>query len=254
MDNKFTQIFSFFLIFFIIGCERPSIIDETQFPKEEDSYMPPSVEKKLEVKDPSLSPLELEPKDEKSVLLPKEEKPAPLSLPIIPSFSDELLKAVDHWQRIPKSVFPLKSVQIFEDVPLEAKTQTGSIIARSIAPSGDKITVLGIDDGRLVVANPNSTKLRGTIEIDQTDFKQMVAYLFEYRNQQRQNYAKQSASKKTDEEKSSQNQKLETQSINDDIISDPLDFGHGRFCICQECREKRLAQTGSLKTGHGIEP
>ena len=58
---------------------------------------------------------------------------------------------------------------------MEAKTQTGSIIARSIAQSGDKITVLGIDDGRLVVANPNSTKLRGTIEIDQTDFKQMVA-------------------------------------------------------------------------------
>ena len=39
-----------------------------------------------------------------------------------------------------------------------------------------------------------------------------------------------------------------------DVIPDPLDFGHGRFCICKQCREKRLARTGSLKTGFGIEP
>ena len=27
----------------------------------------------------------------------------------------------------------------------------------------------------------------------------------------------------------------------------PGDFGHGKFCICSECREKRLALTGSMK-------
>ena len=42
--------------------------------------------------------------------------------------------------------------------------------------------------------------------------------------------------------------------IEKDVIPDPLDFGHGRFCICKECREKRLAKTGSLKSGFGIEP
>ena len=36
------------------------------------------------------------------------------------------------------------------------------------------------------------------------------------------------------------------------IKSRPPYFGHGRFCICKDCREKRLAQTGSLKTGSGL--
>ena len=27
----------------------------------------------------------------------------------------------------------------------------------------------------------------------------------------------------------------------------PGDFGHGKFCICKDCREKRLAATGSMK-------
>ena len=27
----------------------------------------------------------------------------------------------------------------------------------------------------------------------------------------------------------------------------PGDYGHGKFCICKDCREKRLAATGSMK-------
>ena len=32
--------------------------------------------------------------------------------PIVPTFSKELLRAVSNWQKIPKSVFPLKSIQL----------------------------------------------------------------------------------------------------------------------------------------------
>jgi len=30
-------------------------------------------------------------------------------------------------------------------------------------------------------------------------------------------------------------------------LPSPGDYGHGKFCICSDCRTKRLAQTGSIK-------
>ena len=100
--------------------------------------------------------------------------------------------------------------------------------------------------------------MRATIAMDDTDFKDGVAYLFEMRKRQREDYAKRKAMKEQTalvaKANSSQEPKIKSptspkpssSSLFEDLPS-PGDFGHGKFCICSDCRTKRLAQTGSIK-------
>lgn len=254
MSQKFISHLLSLLFLLIIGCEKPSSIKHTQ-PKEtkEDSGTT-KFEEKAEWNEPSLIPAKLPTNTEDENVYTSKEKVTVSPKPIIPSFSKELLKAVSNWEKIPKGVFPLKSVQLSEDVYLEATTQNGKVIAKSIAEKGSKVTILGMDGKRLIVANPNSTKLRGAVEIEKTDFKQMVAYLFEYRKNQREKLKAKPKNQITGKDIKIDKSNTPTEVEDEGFITDPLDFGHGRFCICRDCREKRLAQTGSLKTGFGLEP
>lgn len=196
-----------------------------------------------------------EPEIEKAYKLPPKQKPivkipeAPK--PEQPPFSQDLLNAVKNWARIPKSVFPAKPVTCNLPVSLLAKTSSGQVIANSLIPAGSETQVLGIRGSTLVVAHLQNSKLRGEIDIDQTDFKQLLAYRFELNKKKRLELAKNALAKKSDVV--APVKKAAPSKTEQDVIPDPLDFGHGRFCICKECREKRLAKTGSLKTGFGIE-
>ena len=179
------------------------------------------------------------------------EKPAP-PVPEPPKFSKELLAAVQNWTRIPKSVFPAKPVIANIPVDLEVRTSSGQVIGSSLNPVGTELQVLGTKGKTLVVANLHNSKLRGEVDIDQTDFKQFLAYRFEL-NQRKKKEAQ--ASRAEQAKLKAEGNIEKTQPTQDmDVIPDPLDFGHGRFCICRDCREKRLAKTGSLKSGFGLEP
>jgi hypothetical protein len=254
MPQKLISQLLSLLLLLMIGCEKPSPVEHTR-PKEtkEDSGTT-KFEEKAEWNEPSLIPAKLPTTIGDENVHTAEEKVTVLPKPIIPSFSKELLEAVSNWEKIPKGVFPLESVQLSEDVHLEARTQNGKVIAKSIAEKGSKVTILGMDGRRLVVANPNSTKLRGVVEIEKTDFKQMVAYLFEYRKNQREKLKEKPKNQITSKDIKVNKSNTPIEVEGDDFITDPLDFGHGRFCICRDCRERRLAQSGSLKTGFGLEP
>lgn len=169
-----------------------------------------------------------------------------------PEFSDELLAAVQNWTRIPKSVFPAKPVIANIAVELEVKASSGQIIGNSINPAGTELQVLGTRGNTLVVANLHNSKLRGEVDIDQTDFKQLLAYRFEL-NKRKKMEAKASLAEQAKLKKEESTPKSMPNHVLDKI-PDPLDFGHGRFCICGDCRKKRLAKTGSLKSGFGLEP
>ena len=106
------------------------------------------------------------------------EKPAPPA-PEPPKFSNELLAAVQNWTRIPKSVFPAKPVIANIPVDLEVRTSSGQVIGSSLNSAGTELQVLGMRGNTLVVANLHNSKLRGEVDIDQTDFKQLLAYRFE---------------------------------------------------------------------------
>jgi hypothetical protein len=178
-------------------------------------------------------------------------KPAPPA-PETPKFSKELLAAVQNWTRIPKSVFPAKPVIASIPVDLEVKTSSGQVMGSSLNPAGTELQVLGTKGNTLVVANLHNSKLRGEVDIDQTDFKQLLAYRFEL-NQRKKMEAQATRAEQAKLKTEGNIEKPQpTQDL--DAIPDPLDFGHGRFCICRDCREKRLAKTGSLKTGFGLEP
>ena len=184
------------------------------------------------------------------------EQPVPLltpqaSEPKQPSFSKELLTAVKNWSHIPKSAFPTKPVTCHLAVLLEAKTSSGEVIAKSQISANSEVQVLGAKERTLVVAHLKNPKLRGEIDIDQTDFKQLLAYRFELNKQKRLELAK---SRELEKKAYSKTAPPPPKPKVLEAIPDPLDFGHGRFCICKQCREKRLARTGSLKTGFGIEP
>jgi hypothetical protein len=112
------------------------------------------------------------------------------------------------------------------------------------------VVAVGLYQGDLVVAPSLTGRMRGRIAIDDTDFKQGVAYLFELRNKQRAEYEKRQAelaqSQQSEDVQSETKKNKEDVSLFDDLPI-PGDFGHGKFCICKDCREKRLAATGSMK-------
>jgi len=244
------------LIFFISGCEKPPAQDLPQpNQKEREDTRSTLVDIEIEsVSSLQTSAAQISPKEKPETLLIEPGKETIKAEPVLPSFSMELLQAVSNWQKIPKSVFPLKSIQLKEDVDLEAKTLSGKTMATSLAEKGSKVTAIGIDDGMLVVANPNNPKLRGRVELDKSDFKQMVAYLFDYRKKQREKMQSESEKPANVQHNQGKAENIEYTKEEEDFIPDPLDFGHGRFCICRECREKRLAESGTLKTGFGLEP
>ena len=98
--------------------------------------------------------------------------------------------------------------------------------------------------------------MRGSIAMDDTDFKDGVAYLFELRKMQRLAYAKRKAEEseniamKTNSSTQSKTKTAPKTKASTPLFEDlpsPGDYGHGKFCICSDCRTKRLAQTGSIK-------
>ncbi len=186
----------------------------------------------------------------------KVEKNKAPSLPQKAAFTPELLKAVKNWNLIPKSVFPLSSVTIKKDLKFVAYSQTGQPIGSSMMPAGREVIAIG-HKGNLITVSPSKRgTMRASITMDDTDFKDGVAYLFELRKMQRAAYAerqakesRQIASQSTVSSKpiiQTKPKAKPSNSLFEDLPS-PGDYGHGKFCICSDCRTKRLAQTGSMK-------
>ena len=170
--------------------------------------------------------------------------------PDLPEFSEALLKAVSNWKKIPPSVFPLSSVTVKKEVTFVLKSSSNEIMATAKKAPGAEVVAVGLYQGDLVVAPSLTGRMRGRIAIDDTDFKQGVAYLFELRKKQRAEYEKRQTelakSPKAGNVQTATKERKEELSLFDDLPI-PGDFGHGKFCICNECREKRLAATGSMK-------
>lgn len=253
--------FSFVLVtLFFSSCEKISSPNEVEnyFHEQNKSDETPEP---VSIKVPDSEPIKNEEDPLPATPSPEIKKPSKVSeqtatLPEDPQFSEDLLDAVKNWTKVPKSVFPAKPILSSVPVNLVAKTSSGQIIANSTSPPGSELQVLGMKGSTLIVANANNSKLRGEVDIDQTDFKQLLAYRFELNKRKK---AKADAMRRQKEhsgniaEKPSTTSKIKPREKVEEI-PDPLDFGHGRFCICKDCREKRLAKTGSLKTGFGLEP
>ena len=182
------------------------------------------------------------------------EKPEPQIIqdqtPIEPSFSEELLKAVSNWENIPRSVFPLKNVSIEEEIIFKLIGKQNEVMASTPFAAGKEVVAKAIRGTTLLISPSESSKLQATIDMEKTDFKQCVAFRFEMgkkiielREQQR----KERELAKREGTLSRSETKEKEENINIEDMNIPGDFGHGKFCICSECRQKRLALTGSMK-------
>ena len=258
---KFKLIIISVYIILLCSCEQLKEFNSPKSENNESSNVPASVpgndepSRKVDEVDSSISKNE-PPVIKTIVSAPPPEKPESSIIktkvkPEQPEISPELLSAVKNWQLIPKSVFPLSAVTINQPIEFVAKTQSGQIIATALKKPGDEVVAVGSSGKYLSVAPSVKTKMRGQILLEQTDFKQGVAYLFELRKKQREDYERKKADlaelgNSSDDSLSRETSTQEQASLFEDLPI-PGDFGHGKFCICKDCRDKRLAATGSMK-------
>ena len=125
-------------------------------------------------------------------------------------FSPDLLAAVLNWKKIPQSVFPLGGVSVLR--PMQAKMSGDKVMAeRNKTPSTKKLleyadkglNITNVDESKLAVStylHPEKqiiilkaegdqliftmaagSRMRGYLKIDDTNFKDKVAELFEMR-------------------------------------------------------------------------
>ncbi len=254
-------LLSFPLIIFLSSCEnqnQQSVPPEdnssqTKSEPEPEPVVPPELlSNKVNDAPPPGLPMPNPPKPKEEVREMEAKPTKAATTPQMPSFSNELLQAVQNWKRVPPSVFPLGSVSVQSPVTFRVLSTQGQVIATSLLPKGEEVVALGLRGNTLTISPSFNSKLRATIDITETDFKQGVAYLFEIRKRQREYFEKERLRKLELAESSAKGEKLKqfaeesTNSLFDDLPG-PGDYGHGKFCICQDCREKRLADTGSMK-------
>ena len=131
---------------------------------------------------------------------------------------------------------------------------SGQVVGSSILPAGREVVAIGHKGNLLSISPSNKGTVRGSISMDKTDFKDGVAYLFELRKMQRSALV----TKKPEVKPKPTNPVVSSSSIQPSKIGkkstslfedlpQPGDYGHGKFCICSDCRTKRLAETGSIK-------
>lgn len=126
-------------------------------------------------------------------------------------YSDELLAAVNDWKLIPRSVFPLSGVKVMRNLQLElyadnvlsARTQSLSTkellalgekgyiltqVDQNAVPgistklvAGKELIVHGAKGNALTVSTSANSRLKGFLKMEDTDFKDRVAKLFEIR-------------------------------------------------------------------------
>lgn len=238
-----------FLTVAIFGCDQgvPS-------PEERDSNSSPEANTTIsssntqEVLNPELPSL-----PEKPDVLP----PPPVipPTPEAPTFTPELLAAVKHWKAVPQSVFPLGDISLKKPINFQIKTSSGRLIGNSPKGVGEEVVAIGIRDDQLYVSPSKTSSQRTSIHVDQTDFKTSVAYLFEVRKRQRAAFEAELAQRKkniatrTGATNSSRKPKPKSHSqvggraySHEPLFEDippPMDFGHGKFCVCGDCRRKR---------------
>ena len=237
-------------ILFFSSCEKEPFERHDNISSEENktdneqkvAILPTVPEEKIEIITPEISPPVIPSAKIQEVKEIKVE-----TKPIMPQFSDELLKAVNNWTRIPQSVFPLSAVTIKHAVQFSVKASNGQVMANSSLPAGSEVVVIGANGDKLLLAPRKDAKMRGIISMNETDFKEGVAYLFDLRKRQNEEY-KEMMKRKTQNQISKINTavtpKPNSRNSSNDLFEDipiPGDFGHGKFCICEDCRTKRLA-------------
>ena len=190
--------------------------------------------------------------------LPPSPVPVAPEGPQSPTFTEELLASVKNWTAVPPSAFPLSGVTLKQPLNFEIKTPSGQVIGSFPCAVGDEVVALALVGDQLHVSPAKTSKQRNVLSVDETDFKTCVAYLFEVRKRQRKAYKAELARRASapssqpsptsnlrpspslvKKPSSGRPHKPSGRGTLFEDIPPPMDFGHGKFCICRDCRTKR---------------
>jgi hypothetical protein len=245
-------------VFLLWACDNGSTDAEhpNNFSDANDSLAPEVAEPEI-VSSPEAAPPSMP-----SLPVPPLQPPSPLPVapegPQSPAFTEELLASVKKWTAVPPSVFPLSGVTLKQPLNFEIKTPSGQVIGSFPRAVGDEVVALALVGNQLHVSPAKTSKQRNVLSVDETDFKTCVAYLFEVRKRQREAYEKELARRASvsssrpsrtsnlppstsvvKKPSSGRPQKPSGRGTLFEDIPPPMDFGHGKFCICRDCRTKR---------------
>ena len=180
--------------------------------------------------------------------------------PETPAFTPELLASVNNWQAVSSVYFPLHGVSLQKSFPIPVRAPDGQVVGNMVLDAGTEVVALALQGGvlRLLPSATANAHQAFAVRVDDTDFKQCVAYKYEMRKKREadlrawrtQTETLPSAlpphSSATLANKPGGALRLPAGaaeapprgSLFEDIPP-PMDFGHGKFCVCGDCREKR---------------
>jgi hypothetical protein len=246
-----TTVLLSFLLFF--GCDNDSTDDPERLDSSEGnvSLIPKIIEPEVATSPaPPESPV---PPTKPSLPVPPPPPVAPEG-PRAPAFTKELLASVKDWNAVPPSVFPLSGVTLKKPLNFEIKTPSGQVMGSFPRAAGDEVVALALTGDQLHVSPAKTSKQRNILSVDETDFKTCVAYLYEVRKSQRKAYeeelvrrnsiASSQHSPSARKPAHSPSENIKNSSGRGTLFEDippPKDFGHGKFCICGDCRRQRKA-------------
>ena len=98
------------------------------------------------------------------------------------------MKAVQNWDNVPSSVFPLGGVFVDKNVTMQIFDTEGNIIATMEVPKGTQLVAKSLNGEILIVSPTEKSLMVAKVDLNGTNFKQKVAELFEVRKKQREFY------------------------------------------------------------------
>jgi len=138
---------------------------------------PKPVKKKIVAVVEPPKPVMEQPKPEpKPVMVPPKPEPVvdpnAFIAPVIPSIED----ATKNWTALPKSAFP-RQVTIKRDLELSMKMGANS--ASTMVKSGGTMFAVGQDGANILVSTSNTSAMKGSVPIDDTDLKEVLTKGYE---------------------------------------------------------------------------
>ena len=209
---------------------------------------------------------------------PPVQPPVPPTGPLQPVAAPELLAYVDNWRAIPKTLFP-RQLTVNRQVQFVLRDRTGNSIGGSTYPSGSKLIAFEQVGGMVSVGPSETSPMRTLVGLAETDLKMVLIYAYEMAKYHRAQIASAhpprpvpvapvgetsvppsprppvvnrpvSGAKPTPKANPTPRPGRQPKpKRNDSLFEDlpePKDLGHGKWCVCKNCRSRRGAGRGGV--------
>ncbi|MFP6899552.1 MAG: hypothetical protein VCA36_01330 [Opitutales bacterium] len=255
----------------LAGCQQVDDIQDQMFGKEISQEDPPPEDPETNAPETESNP-EISPSPLDEQIGNEPEKPAPKPIPPVPAGpiqpkeTPELLRIVNNWRAIPYSAFP-RQVSVNRPVNFIVRDASGNKVGGASFPPGSKVVAFEQVGPMISVGPSPSSPMRTMVGINDTDLKQVLIYAYELTKRRQTEVsmvrprqrpptiirrptsprrppsasvspppAKPTPKPTT---KPTRNPKKDKVSPLFEDVPEPRDLGHGKWCVCRDCRIRR---------------